>query len=172
MTQSFAIIICLAAAVFLPNGANADTLKASKPNIVLVMTDDQGMGDLSCMGNKVVRTPNIDQFYEKSLRLADFQVSPTCAPTRAAMMSGVAPFKAGVTHTILQRERMAPRIFTLPQALQSGGYSTGLSAKMPEKTEETKRILLKIWEDIEAEGPEEWWLNERQKPMKGATLNY
>lgn len=77
MNSSFSIIIFLAAAVLIPGWAGGSPLKASKPNIVLVMTDDQGMGDLSCMGNKVVRTPNIDHFYARSFRLADFQVSPT-----------------------------------------------------------------------------------------------
>ena len=124
-----ATIICLAAAALLSNSLEANPLEATKPNIVLVMTDDQGMGDLSCMGNKVVRTPNIDRFYEKSLRFTDFQVSPTCAPTRAAMMSGRPPFMVGVTHTIYQRERMAPDVFTLPQALKSAGYTTGLFGK-------------------------------------------
>ena len=93
------------------------------------MTDDQGMGDLSCMGNEVVKTPHIDAFYEKSTRFTDFHVSPTCAPTRAAIMSGRPPFKVGVTHTIMQRERMALDVFTLPQALQSAGYKTGLFGK-------------------------------------------
>lgn len=109
--------------------AAATPLANSKPNIVLVITDDQGMGDLSCMGNKVVRTPNIDRFYNNATRFTDFQVSPTCAPTRAALMSGCAPFKVGVTHTIYQRERMAPDVFTLPQMLQSAGYATGLFGK-------------------------------------------
>ena len=107
----------------------ADPLAGSRPNIIMVITDDQGMGDLSCMGNEVVRTPHIDQFYEKSTRFTDFQVSPTCAPTRAAIMSGRAPFEVGVTHTILQRERMALDLFTLPEALQSAGYATGLFGK-------------------------------------------
>lgn len=108
---------------------DAQTIAGSRPNIVLVMTDDQGMGDLSCMGNKVVKTPNIDHFYQQSTRFTDFQVSPTCAPTRAALMSGRAPFKNGVTHTIFQRERMALSSFTLPQALQTAGYKTGIFGK-------------------------------------------
>ena len=107
----------------------AEGLGGSRPNIVLVMTDDQGMGDLSCMGNDVVKTPHIDHFYQQATRFTDFQVSPTCAPTRAAIMSGRAPFKNGVTHTILQRERMALSTFTLPQALQSAGYRTGIFGK-------------------------------------------
>lgn len=60
---------------------------------------------------------------------SDFQVSPTCAPTRAAMMSGRAPFKNGVTHTISQRERMALDTFTLPQALKTAGYTSGIFGK-------------------------------------------
>lgn len=107
----------------------AKPLAGSRPNIILVMTDDQGMGDLSCMGNTILKTPNIDRFYERSTRLTDFQVSPTCSPTRSAIMSGRAPFKNGVTHTIFQRERMALDVFTLPQALKSAGYTTGIFGK-------------------------------------------
>jgi arylsulfatase len=118
-------LVVLACAGF----ARATPLEGSRPDIILVMTDDQGMGDLSCMGNPVVRTPNIDRFCEQSTRFRDFQVSPTCAPTRSAIMSGRAPFKNGVTHTILQRERMALDVFTLPQALQSAGYQTGIFGK-------------------------------------------
>lgn len=109
--------------------AKAEPLSGTRPNLVLVMTDDQGMGDLACMGNEVVRTPHLDRFYENATRFTDFQVSPTCAPTRAALMSGRFPFKVGVTHTILQRERMAQGVFTFPQALQSAGYATGLFGK-------------------------------------------
>ncbi len=109
--------------------ANAETLQGSRPNIILVMTDDQGMGDLSCMGNEVVKTPHLDRFYARSTRFTDFHVSPTCAPTRSAIMSGRAPFKNGVTHTILQRERMALDTFTMPQALQNAGYKTGIFGK-------------------------------------------
>ncbi len=109
--------------------ATAADLTGSRPNIILVMTDDQGMGDLSCMGNKIVRTPNIDSFYRQSTRFTDFQVNPTCAPTRSAIMSGRAPFKNGVTHTIFQRERMALDTFTLPQVLTSAGYETGIFGK-------------------------------------------
>lgn len=116
-------------AASLSGGIFARSLEGSRPNIILVMTDDQGMGDLSCMGNEVLKTPCIDEFHRKALRFTDFQVSPTCAPTRAALMSGRAPFKNGVTHTIFQRERMALDVHTLPQALQSAGYATGIFGK-------------------------------------------
>lgn len=124
--SSLIAILSLAFAII---AVEAKPLAGSKPNIIVVITDDQGMGDLSCMGNKVVRTPNIDRFYRQATRFTDFHVSPTCAPTRAALMSGVPPFKAGVSHTIFQRERMAPGLFTLPQALKTAGYATGLFGK-------------------------------------------
>ena len=104
-------------------------LAGTKPNIIFVITDDQGMGDLACMGNKIVKTPHIDKFYAGATRLTEYHVSPTCAPTRAALMSGRVAFKNGVTHTIFQRERMALETFTLPQALQTAGYQTGLFGK-------------------------------------------
>lgn len=125
------VVLTLLTLIFTEANATSldNNLSASRPNIILVMTDDQGLGDLSFTGNKIVKTPNIDRFANNAVRFNDFQVSPTCAPTRAALMSGLPPFKVGVTHTILQRERMALDVFTLPQALQSAGYSTGLFGK-------------------------------------------
>ena len=78
-----------------------EPLQGSRPNIIFVLTDDQGMGDLSCMGNTILKTPQIDALYEKATRFTDFQVSPTCAPTRAAIMSGRFPFEVGVSHTLM-----------------------------------------------------------------------
>jgi arylsulfatase A-like enzyme len=104
-------------------------LSGSKPNIVFVLTDDQGMGDLSCMGNPHLKTPNIDSFYAKSSRFSDFHVSPTCSPTRAALMSGRHPLEVGVSHTVRYRERLAKDVITMPQALQQAGYQTGIFGK-------------------------------------------
>ena len=104
-------------------------IKGSKPNIILVITDDQGYADLSCHGHPVLRTPNIDNLRKQSISFTRFHVSPTCAPTRAAIMSGRAPFYVGVTHTILERERMALNVPTLPEMLVDAGYSTGMFGK-------------------------------------------
>lgn len=111
------------------NYANAASLKGSRPNIILVMTDDQGYGDLSCHGNPILNTPNIDKLYAQSTRFTDFHASPTCAPTRAALMSGRAPFKNGVTHTILERERMTLSATTIAELLKEAGYTTGIFGK-------------------------------------------
>lgn len=107
----------------------SDSLAGSRPNIVLVMTDDQGMGDLSCMGNPILRTPHLDRFYELSTRFTEFHVSPTCSPTRAALMSGRHEFRNGVTHTIRERERMALSTTTFVELLRRSGYETGIFGK-------------------------------------------
>src|SRR5688572_17404028 len=87
----------------------ADNLSGSRPNIVLIITDDQGYGDLGCHGNPLIVTPHLDRIHRESTRLTDFHVSPTCAPTRAALMTGRHEFKSGVTHTIMERERLSLR---------------------------------------------------------------
>jgi hypothetical protein len=74
---------------------------ADKPNIIFVITDDQGYGDISAHGNPILKTPHLDQLRSESVRFEDFHVSPTCAPTRSALFSGRHEFKNGVTHTKL-----------------------------------------------------------------------
>jgi arylsulfatase A-like enzyme len=126
---AFVSLLMLTAAFLENSTLQAASLEGTRPNIILVMTDDQGMGDLSCMGNPILRTPNIDRFYEISTRFTDFHVSPTCAPTRSAIMSGRHEFRNGVTHTIKERERMALSTTTFPQLLQQAGYATGIFGK-------------------------------------------
>jgi arylsulfatase len=103
--------------------------ESSKPNIVFVMPDDVGYGDYACLGNPIIRTPSVDAFAKQGLLFTQFHVSPTCSPCRAALMSGRHEFKNGVTHTILERERMALSTFTLPQMLKAVGYASGIFGK-------------------------------------------
>lgn len=123
------LILITFVSLFALAALQAASLKGTRPNIILVMTDDQGMGDLSCLGNPVLRTPNLDRFYGLSTRFTEFHVSPTCAPTRAAMMSGRHEFKNGVTHTIKEREIMALSSTTIPELLSGNGYETGIFGK-------------------------------------------
>lgn len=109
--------------------AQAFAAAAEKPNIILVMPDDVGVGDYACLGNPVIHTPSVDAFKKQSLAFTQFHVSPTCSPCRAALMSGRHEFKNGVTHTILERERMSLKTFTLPQMLKTVGYTTGIFGK-------------------------------------------
>ncbi|MBS0204239.1 MAG: arylsulfatase [Planctomycetes bacterium] len=99
------------------------------PNVVFVLTDDQGYGDLSCHGNPILKTPNLDRLHDEAVRFTDFQVSPTCSPTRSALMTGRHEFRNGVTHTILERERLTLSATTLAQVLKSAGYTTGIFGK-------------------------------------------
>jgi arylsulfatase len=105
------------------------SLAARRPNIILILTDDQGYGDVARHGNPVVRTPNLDRMYDESVRLRDHHVSPTCSPTRCSIMTGRHEFKSGVTHTIFERERMSLKATTVAQVLKSAGYTTGVFGK-------------------------------------------
>lgn len=124
--------ICLAVMLVgwcVPEALAADALAGKKPNVIFILTDDQGYGDMSCHGNPVLKTPNIDRLHDEGVRFTDFHVSPTCSPTRSALMTGRHEFKNGVTHTILERERLTLKATTLPQVLKSAGYTTGIFGK-------------------------------------------
>ena len=99
--------------------------KRRTPNVLFILTDDQGYGDASCHGNPILKTPNIDTLHSQSVRFTDCSVSPCCAPTRCALMTGMHEFKSGVTHTIMPRQNMNPKSHTIVQALKSAGYATG-----------------------------------------------
>jgi arylsulfatase len=88
-----------------------------------------GKGDLACLGNPDIETPFLDELWATSTRLTDFHVSPTCSPTRAALMTGLHEFKVGVTHTIGPRFNILKSEKTIAQELQDTGYATGLFNK-------------------------------------------
>lgn len=99
------------------------------PNVVLVITDDQGYGDLSCHGNPVLKTPGIDQLYAESIRLVDYHVAPTCSPTRAALQSGHWTNRTGVWHTIMGRSMLRENEPTIGEVFSDAGYATGMFGK-------------------------------------------
>jgi len=129
--REFVLPACLvlAVAAVLANKVVTAAEAGAAPNIVFVITDDQGYGDLSCHGNPVLKTPNLDRLHNEGVRFTDFVVSPTCAPTRSALMTGRHEFRNGVTHTILERERLTLKATTLAQMLKSAGYRTGIFGK-------------------------------------------
>ncbi len=102
---------------------------AGKPNVVIVITDDQGHGDLSCHGNPILKTPNIDELYAESIRLKDYHVAPTCSPTRAALQSGHWTNRTGVWHTIMGRSMLRESEPTIGQVFSDAGYATGMFGK-------------------------------------------
>lgn len=104
-------------------------LPNSHPNIILIMPDDMGWGDIGAHGHPLVKTPHLDRLHRESVRFTDFHVSPTCSPTRSALLSGRHEFKNGITHTIHERERLALSTVTLPQVLRTTGYLSGIFGK-------------------------------------------
>ena len=119
----------LTALLPLIGASRAAAAVAERPNIVFVMPDDVGYGDYACLGNPIIRTPAANAFWKQSVRFTDFHVSPTCAPTRAALMTGRHEFKNGVTHTIYERERLTLKATTIAQVLKNAGYTTGIFGK-------------------------------------------
>lgn len=102
---------------------------AQRPNIVLILTDDQGYGDLHRHGHPLLKTPHTDRLHDESVRFERFYVSPSCSPTRAALLSGMHEFRSGVTHTTVPRQNLHRDTVTFPQLLQDGGYRTAWIGK-------------------------------------------
>ena len=101
----------------------------SRPNVILIMTDDQGYGDLACHGNKIIKTPAIDQLHGQSVRLTNYHVDPTCSPTRSALLTGRYSTRTGVWHTIMGRSMMHTDEVTLAEVFTAGNYRTGCFGK-------------------------------------------
>ena len=100
-----------------------------RPNAILILTDDQGYGDLSCTGNPVLKTPHLDLLYDQSVRLTDYHVDPMCSPTRAALMTGRYAARTGVWSTLRGRYIMRRDEITIADVFADSGYRTGIFGK-------------------------------------------
>jgi len=98
-------------------------------NVVLILTDDQGYGDLGCHGNKVIRTPNLDRLHGESTRFTNYYSSPLCSPTRSSLMTGRYSYRTGIVDTWVGLAQMRPEEVTLGEAFRDGGYRTALFGK-------------------------------------------
>ena len=101
----------------------------NRPNVVIVLTDDQGYGDLGCHGNPVIKTSNIDKLFSESSSLSDYHVAPTCSPTRSALLTGHWTNRTGVWHTINGRSMLRANEVTVGQLFKDAGYQTGMFGK-------------------------------------------
>jgi len=102
----------------------------NKPfNVIFILTDDQGSGDLGCYGNKEIKTPNIDALAQKSIRFNNFHTGTTSAPTRAGLFTGRNGNATGVWHTVQGRSYLAREEVTLAETFVNSGYSTGIFGK-------------------------------------------
>lgn len=103
--------------------------KREKPNVILIMTDDQGIGDLGRHGNPHLKTPNLDKFYDEAIRMTDFHVSPVCTPTRGAIMTGRYPINNGAWATFKGRDALSKGAPTMADVFKQNGYTTGIFGK-------------------------------------------
>ncbi len=98
-------------------------------NVIMLLVDDMGYGDISVHGNPIIRTPNFDSMHDQSAYFTNFAVSPTCAPTRAALLTGKHEFLSSVTHTIEPMRNMDTASVSIADLFQKKGYKTGLFGK-------------------------------------------
>ncbi len=103
--------------------------EARQPNVIFVLTDDQGYGDLGCHGNPILKTPELDKFHAQSVRLTDYHVSPLCTPTRGALMTGRDPGRNGAYRTSAGRSILHTDERTLGNLFADNGYATGMFGK-------------------------------------------
>ena len=120
------IVICI---LFVLNSNILLSQSKEHPNVLLIITDDQGYGDLGITGNPHVKTPVIDRFAKESIRFNQFYVSPVCAPTRSSLMTGRFSLRTGVRDTYNGGAIMAAGEITIAEMLKDAGYKTGAFGK-------------------------------------------
>ncbi len=101
----------------------------ARPNVILIITDDQGYGDLGCHGNDQIRTPHLDALSRQSVVVDRFHVMPVCSPTRACLMTGRYNYRTGVVDTFIGRSMMHSDEVTIAEMLADAGYRTGIFGK-------------------------------------------
>jgi arylsulfatase len=117
------------AAMSTPEWVRTAEPKIRRPNVILVLTDDQGYGDFSCHGNPVLRTPNMDRLHGQSIRLTDFHVAPMCTPTRGQLMTGLDALRNKARHVCGGLTMLRTDVPTMGEVFAAGGYRTGLFGK-------------------------------------------
>ncbi|MBI2421360.1 MAG: arylsulfatase [Candidatus Hydrogenedentes bacterium] len=119
----------LLACIFVVLHSAAAFPQSGAPNVVLVITDDQGYGDFGATGNAIIETPNLDAMAQRSAWMKTFYVSPVCSPTRANLLTGRYNYRTRCIDTFVGRSMMDPAEVTLAEALRDAGYATGIFGK-------------------------------------------
>lgn len=104
-------------------------MSPTPPNVIMILTDDQGYGDLGCHGNPVAQTPNLDALYACSTRLTDFHAAPMCTPTRGQLLTGLDAARNGALNVSSGRTLLRSGLPTMADHLRAGGYRTGIFGK-------------------------------------------
>ena len=103
--------------------------KTSRPNVIIVMTDDQGYGDLGYHGNEIIKTPNIDDFASDAINFTNYHVGTTCSPTRAGFLTARNALRNGVWHTNSGCSLLHQDEITIGDVFLENGYRTGMFGK-------------------------------------------
>ncbi|WP_425235304.1 arylsulfatase [Ulvibacterium sp.] len=127
MQKPISLLLLFVVIHFLPMLSTAQ--RGEKPNVILIITDDQGYGDLGITGNPHVKTPTLDAFAKESVRFTNFYVSPVCAPTRASLMTGRYSLRTGIRDTYNGGAIMASNEVTIAEMLKQANYRTGIFGK-------------------------------------------
>ncbi len=110
-------------------GNSVNAQNSERPNVIIVLSDDQGYGDFSCHGNPVLKTPALDKMYHESVRFSNFHVAPLCTPTRGQLMTGLDAMHNGAATVLTGRNLMRRDIITMPEIFSKNGYATGIFGK-------------------------------------------
>lgn len=131
MTKTYLYILSMVLLFLTSCGENKseESQEDNKPNIILVITDDQGYGDLGHTGNPIIQTPAMDKFSSESINLTNYHVGTTCAPTRAGLLTGRNCNRNGVWHTIMGASMLNGEEITLADVFKENGYETGMFGK-------------------------------------------
>jgi len=111
------------------NDGHAAPAPPAGPNVIIVLADDQGYGDISVHGNPVLKTPHLDRLHAESIRFTDYHVAPMCTPTRGQLMTGVDALRNGAMNVSSGRVNVRRDFPTMPEILAANGYRTGIFGK-------------------------------------------
>ena len=143
-------LLCLLFIPLLALGANS-TFAAQRPNVIIVMTDDQGYPELSAHGNPVLQTPHLDRLHEESVRFKDFHVAPMCTPTRGQLLTGLDAARNGAINVSSGRTLLRANLPTMADFFRDNGYRTGIFGKWhlgdntPYRPEERAASVLSVF---------------------------
>ncbi len=129
MRVDWAVMAILAGGMAAGCSQGIEDEQAFRPNVILIMTDDQGWAQVGFHGNPHIRTPTLDQMAAESTEFTQFYVEPKCAPTRAALLTGRHGYRSRVVDTYLGRTFLDPKAVTLAELLAADGYATAIFGK-------------------------------------------
>lgn len=125
--KGFLLFTVLSGFADLAGQARAQSIQ--QPNVIILLTDDQGYGDISCNGNPILKTPQLDRLAADGVQFADFHVDPYCSPTRAALMTGRYASRTGVWMTFGSRHHLRRDEVTIADVFKENGYTTAVFGK-------------------------------------------